>query len=347
MKYKLLGRSGLRVSELCLGTMTFGEDSGYGADRAESERIFHAFREAGGNFFDTANLYGGGRSEEYLGELAKPVRLEVVLATKYTLHDRPGDPNSGGNHRKNLVQSVEGSLRRLRTEYVDLLYVHDWDFMTPVEEVMRALDDLVRAGKVLYLGISNTPAWVVAGANTLAEVRGWTPFVGLQVEYNLLQRTADRDLLPMAEAFDVGVTVWGPLAGGALTGKYLLPQPEIGRLALKPGTPRLNRRSQGIARRVVRIAGRLGCSPAHVALNWLRRRRLIPVFGARTAEQLRENLRCLEVGLSDGDVRSLDRATRIELGFPHDYLRQEAVRRYIFGGTYEAIENHRRREGDP
>lgn len=345
MKYKLLGRSGLRVSELCLGTMTFGEDSGHGADRAESGRIFQVFREAGGNFFDTANFYGEGRSEEYLGELSRPVRQQVVLATKYSLYDRPGDPNSGGNHRKNLIQSVEGSLRRLRTDYVDLLYLHTWDFTTPVDEVVRSLDDLVRAGKVLYLGISNTPAWIIAGANTLAEVRGWTSFAGMQVEYNLLQRTADRDLLPMAEAFGLGVTVWGPLAGGALSGKYLLPEPEIGRLAMKPGTPRLNRRSQGITRKVVRIAERLGCAPAHVALNWLRRRGLIPVFGARTAEQLQENLRCLEARLPESDARSLDRATRVELGFPHDYLRMDSVRKYVFGGTYEAIE-HRRREED-
>ncbi|HBL30877.1 MAG TPA: aldo/keto reductase [Acidobacteria bacterium] len=347
MKYKLLGRSGLRVSELCLGTMTFGEDTGHGADRAECERLFAAFRAAGGNFFDTANFYAGGRSEEILGALVRPVRQEVVLATKYSLYDRPGDPNSGGNHRKNLVQSVEGSLRRLQTDYLDLLYLHAWDFTTPVDEVMRSLDDLVRAGKLLYLGISNTPAWIISGANMLAEVRGWTPFVGMQVEYNLLQRTADRDLLPMARALDLAVTAWGPLAGGALSGKYALPQPESGRLVMKPGTPRLNRRSRSITRRVVQIAERLGCRPVHVALNWLRGRGLIPVFGARTAAQLRENLQCLEVRLAAGDVRRLDRATEVELGFPHDHLRLGAVRHYLFGGTWESIENHRRREEDP
>ncbi|MDP4163375.1 MAG: aldo/keto reductase, partial [Bacillota bacterium] len=213
MKYKLLGKSGLRVSELALGTMTFGEDWGFGASKEESQKIFNAFVEAGGNFIDTAVNYTNGTSEKYVGEFIREQREQFVLATKYTLNTRPNDPNGGGNHRKNLVQSVEKSLKQLQTDYIDLLWLHAWDFMTPVEEVMRALDDLVRAGKILYVGISDTPAWIVSQANTLASLRGWTPFIGLQVEYNLLQRTPERDLLPMARALDIGVTAWAPMAG--------------------------------------------------------------------------------------------------------------------------------------
>ncbi|MFC1662135.1 aldo/keto reductase, partial [Gemmatimonadota bacterium] len=179
MRYKLLGRSGLRVSELGLGTMTFGEEWGWGASKKESQRIFDAYATAGGNFVDTANRYTEGTSERFVGEFVAADRGHFVVATKYTLFNREGDPNAAGNHRKNMVQSLEASLRRLKTDYIDLLWVHAWDFMTPVDEVMRGLDDLVRAGKVLYVGISDTPAWIVSQANTLADLRGWTPFVAL------------------------------------------------------------------------------------------------------------------------------------------------------------------------
>ena len=208
MRYKLLGKSGLRVSELALGTMTFGEDWGFGASKEESKKIFDAFVEAGGNFIDTAVNYTNGTSEEYLGEFIQGKREQFVIATKYSLTTRPNDPNGGGNHPKNLVQSVEASLRKLKTDYIDVLWLHAWDFMTPVEEVMRGLDDLVRSGKVLYIGVSDTPAWIVSQANTLASLRGWTPFIGLQVEYSLMQRAPERDLLPMAKALDIGVTAW-------------------------------------------------------------------------------------------------------------------------------------------
>src|SRR5512132_3347901 len=220
MKYRLLGNSGLRVSEAALGTMTFGEDWGWGTARDEARKVYDAFREAGGNFIDTANIYTNGTSESFLGEFMEGHRQSIVLATKYT-NAMPGtDPNAAGNQRKNMVQSVEASLKRLRTDYIDLYWVHAWDQITPVEEVMRGLDDMVRAGKVLYVGISDAPAWYIAQANTLAQLRGWSPFVGLQIEYSLIERTVERELIPMAKALNIGVTAWSPLSRGVLTGKY-------------------------------------------------------------------------------------------------------------------------------
>src|SRR5260370_1724432 len=220
MNYRLLGKSGLRVSEFCLGTMTFGEDWGWGSSKDEAKKISDSFRETGGNFVDTANIYTNGTSESFVGEFLKGHRESVVLATKYT-NAAPGtDPNAAGNHRKSMVQAVEASLKRLQTDYIDLYWVHIWDQITPVEEVMRALDDLVRQGKVLYVGISDAPAWWIAQANTLASLRGWSPFVGLQIEYSLIERTVESELIPMAKALDLGVTAWGPLSKGVLTGKY-------------------------------------------------------------------------------------------------------------------------------
>ena len=220
MKYYLLGRSGLRVSEICLGAMTFGEEWGWGASKDECRKIFNAYVDAGGNFIDTANKYTEGTSEKYIGEFIASDRDRFVLATKYTSNTRRGDPNAGGNHRKSMVQSLEASLQRLNTDYVDLYWVHAWDQTTPVEEMMRALDDMIKAGKILYAGISDAPAWVVSQANTLANLRGWTEFTGLQIEYSLIERTPERELLPMASALDIGVTAWSPLGNGLLTGKY-------------------------------------------------------------------------------------------------------------------------------
>src|SRR5260221_85179 len=226
MRYKLLGHSGLRVSELCLGTMTFGEDLGWGAPKDESRRMYDAFREAGGNFIDTANIYTNGTSETFLGDFIGADRERVVLATKYgfatkpTNTDQPVDVNNAGNQRKNMLQSVEASLKRLKTDYLDLYWMHGWDGLTPVEEVLRAFDDLVRQGKGLYIGISDTPAWIVSQANTLAKLSGGTPCIAMEIEYNLIERTPQRDMLPMARAFELGVTVWSPLGSGVLTGKY-------------------------------------------------------------------------------------------------------------------------------
>src|SRR3979411_361195 len=220
MRYRLLGHSGVRVSMAARGTMTFGDDWGWGTAKDEARKVYDAFREAGGNFIDTANIYTDGTSESFLGEFLEGHRDSVVLATKYSNAAPGNDPNAAGNHRKSMMQAVEASLKRLRTDYIDLYWVHIWDAITPVEEVMRGLDDLVRQGKVLYVGISDAPHWWVAQANTLAHLRGWSPFVGLQIEYSLIERTVERELIPMAKALNVGVTAWSPLANGVLTGKY-------------------------------------------------------------------------------------------------------------------------------
>src|SRR6201987_2702682 len=220
MKYRLLGKSGLRVSEVSLGTMTFGDELGWGSPKAEARKVYETYREAGGDFLDTANFYTSGTSEKFVGEFIKGHRDSVVLATKYSNAAPGNDPNAAGNHRKSMMQAVEASLGRLQTDYIDLYWVHIWDQITPVEEVMRGLDDLVRQGKGLYAGISDAPAWWIAQANTLALLRGWSPFTGLQVEYSLIERTVERELVPMAKALNLGFTAWSPLAGGLLTGKY-------------------------------------------------------------------------------------------------------------------------------
>src|SRR5258706_5729992 len=220
MKYRLLGKSGLRVSEAALGTMTFGDEWGWGSPKDEAQKIYETYREAGGNFIDTAKFYTNGTSEKFVGEFMRGHRESVVLATKYSNATPGNDPNAAGNHRKSMMQALEASLKRLQTDYIDLYSVHIWDAITPVEEVMRGLDDVVRQGKVLYVGISDAPAWWVAQANTLAELRGWTQFIGLQLEYSLIERTVERELIPMAKALHTGVVAWSPLAGGFLTGKY-------------------------------------------------------------------------------------------------------------------------------
>ncbi len=341
MRYKLLGRCGLRVSELCLGTMTFGEDWGWGSSKEESRAVFDAYAEAGGNFLDTANRYTEGTSERYVGEFTAADRGHFVIATKYTLYNDKDDPNACGNHRKNLVQSLDASLRRLNTDYVDLLWLHAWDYLTPVEEVMRALDDVVRAGKVLYIGISDAPAWVVSQANTLADLRGWTPFVALQIKYSLIERTAERELLPMARAFDLAVTPWAPLGAGLLTGKFEGgKRPEGTRLE---NSPNITSRNQSIADALVDIAGGIGRSPAQVALNWVRSKPgvMIPIVGARSVQQLKENLGCLDFELGDEQMKELDGISAVDLGFPHDFLQSEVPRELVYGGTFEQIDDHR------
>lgn len=344
MRYKLLGRSGLRVSEISLGTMTFGTEWGWGADKEESRKIFDYYLEAGGNFIDTANRYTEGSSEIFLGEFIKDTgkRDEIVLATKYSLYTKPGKLNDSGNHRKNLVQSLEGSLKRLEMEYVDLLYLHAWDYTTPVDEVMRALDDLVSQGKVLYIGISDTPAWVVSQANTLADLTGRSPFVALQVEYSLIQRDVERELIPMANSLDLAVVPWAPLAGGALTGKYLVAAGEEGR-RLKPESKRLDARSTAIAQKVVDIAKEIGCSPSHVAINWVRSRseQMFPILGSKNLEQIKDNLDALKYTLSQEQISALTEVSRIELGFPHDFLLSDGPRQLLYGGFYDKMDNHR------
>jgi aryl-alcohol dehydrogenase-like predicted oxidoreductase len=342
MKYKLLGNSGLRVSEFALGTMTFGDDWGWGAAKDESLKVYNAFRDSGGNFVDTANIYTNGTSELFLGEFVKGHRESVVLATKYTNAASGKDPNAAGNHRKNMMQAVEASLKRLQTDYIDLYWVHIWDHITPVEEVMRGLDDLVRQGKVLYIGISDAPAWWIARANTLASFRGWSSFVGLQIEYSLVERTVERELIPMAKALNLGVTAWSPLSNGVLTGKYHgHGSSESARMSgdmMKQFLPEEVRTARIVAA-VKSVADQVGRSMAQAALSWLRTRPVpvIPIIGARKLSQLQDNLASFDLSLSAEQMKALDEASQIELGFPHDFFAKELVRTLIYGGMRDQI----------
>jgi aryl-alcohol dehydrogenase-like predicted oxidoreductase len=316
VRYTLLGNSGLRVSEVALGTMTFGDAWGWGAPESESAKQFELFADAGGTLIDTANKYTNGSAESILGGLLAADRDHFVLGTKYSLNLRDGDLNAGGNHRKNLVQSLEASLRRLRTDRIDLLWLHAWDYLTPPEEVMRALDDQVRLGKVLYLGVSDTPAWVVAQMHTLATERGWAPFAGLQIEYSLVQREVERELVPMARGLGLGVMAWGPLGAGVLSGKYSSPAAAGDPRRLTDVAPA----KLAIAKTVAEVADELGHTPAQVALAWVRARQAIPILGARTASQLADNLTCVEINLPADALARLDRASGVPRGFPHDFL---------------------------
>jgi aryl-alcohol dehydrogenase-like predicted oxidoreductase len=340
MNYKLLGKSGLRVSELCLGTMTFGEEWGWGANREESRKMFDAYAEAGGNFLDTADGYTDGTSEKMVGEFVQADRERFVIATKFTFNAfKPNDPNGGGNHRKHMMEALNASLKRLNMDYVDVYWMHVWDELTPIEEVMRALDDMVRAGKVLYLGISDAPAWWIARANTLAEWRDWTPFIGLQVEYNLVERTPERELIGMADALGLTVTPWSPLASGLLTGKYTKGSKEEKRLDKTPQFKALSERNMKIANTVVKVAKEAGKSPAQVALNWLRARKgMIPIIGARKFSQLEDNLKCVSWKLNAKQLAQLDEVSAIELGFPLDFIRRPGVRQFLHGGLFDRIE---------
>jgi aryl-alcohol dehydrogenase-like predicted oxidoreductase len=340
--YRLLGRSGLRVSPLALGTMTFGADWGWGSEKDEARQIFDAYLDRGGNFVDTANQYTNGTSEQLIGEFAAGIRERLVIATKYTLLTRPGDPNSGGNHRKNMVRSVETSLRRLNTDYIDLLYLHVWDATTPVEEVLRAMDDLVRAGKVLYVGISDAPAWQVARMQTIADLRGWSPLIALQIEYSLIERTVERDLVPMAAELGLGVIPWSPLGSGVLTGKYTRADLDAGggsgevsgtRKNVAAAAGSLTERGLAIADVVKDVATEIGATPAQVALAWTLRNPSVtaPIIGARTPAQLADNLGALDVRFTDAQVAALEKVSAIELGFPHDMLARPMTRSVVFG----------------
>ena len=341
MRYRLLGNSGLRVSEASLGTMTFGEDWGWGAAKDEARKVYDAFREAGGNFIDTANVYTNGSSESFLGEFMKGHRESVVLATKYSNANPGKDPNAAGNQRKNMFQSVEASLRRLGTDYIDLYWVHIWDQLTPPEEVMRGLDDLVRQGKVLYVGISDAPAWWIAQANTLAQLRGWSPFIAMQIEYSLIERTVERELIPVARALNIGVTAWSPLAGGLLTGKYQGGGDKQGRLdseMMKEFLPEENRAKRIVAA-VKSVSEQLGRPMAQVALAWLRYRPVpvIPIIGARKLSQLQDNLASFELQLSADYVKVLDEASAVEPGFPQRLYNMKFPRILAYGGLRDQI----------
>ena len=339
MRYQLLGRSGLRVSELCLGTMTFGEDWGWGASKETAKAVFDTFIEAGGNFLDTANLYTNGSSERLLGEFIHADRNRYVVATKYTLNlDGKGDPNAAGNHRKNMVHAVEASLKRLNTDYIDLYWVHAWDTLTPIEEMMRAFDDLVRAGKVLYIGASDFPAWQVSRAKTIAELRGWTPFSALQIEYSLIERTVERELIPMANGLGLTVTPWAPLGAGILSGKY---KRDADTKTSRGGA--LTEDRLRIADAVAEVAQMIGCSPAQVALAWLRHQpgSVIPIIGARTVEQIKDNLGSIHIQLTPDHLSKLDEASKVDLGFPMKFLSTDRFRQIVSGGTWAAVDHKR------
>ncbi|HEV8646351.1 MAG TPA: aldo/keto reductase [Burkholderiales bacterium] len=345
MRYKIFGRrTGLRVSELALGTGNFGTRWGHGAERGEAKRVFDRFAEAGGNFIDTADTYQLGESEELVGEFIAADRDYFVLATKYTLGTTATDGISRtGNSRKNMVRSIEGSLKRLKTDRIDLYWAHFADGVTPMEEIMRAFDDLVRSGKILYAGLSNFPAWRVSRADLLTELRGWAPVAGIQIEYSLAERTADRGLLPMAEALGLAVALWSPLGGGFLTGKYR--SSNEGRLNTRLGVlvhTEKTTRETGILDAVLAVAREAGASPTEVAIAWLlhKARRsttsLIPILGSRTREQLDDTLGALNVKLSPDQIARLDTASGIALGTPHEQIKGSAPA--MAGGKPELLD---------
>ncbi len=342
-QYRLLGRSGLRVSPLALGTMTFGSSWGWGASEEEARRIFDTYVDQGGNFIDTAVNYTGGDAERILGRFMKGQRDSIVLSTKFTMARQAGDPNAGGNHRMNMVRSVETSLRQLDTDRIELLHLHAWDFTTSPHEVMRALDDLVREGKVLYIGICNTSAWQIAQLQTIADLRGWIPLVALQIEYSLIERTVEHELMPMARAMGLGVMPWSPLGGGILTGKYSrgdLDEASIADVAptrkgVIASSGHMNQRSLDIAATVRGVASELGATPSQVALAWtlLNPAVVAPVIGARTLAQAEDNLAALGLCLEDRHIAKLNACSAPQSIFPARFVERALVQQLIFGGA--------------
>ncbi len=335
--YVTLGRSGLRVSPFCLGAMTFGEDWGWGSSVAESEGIISRFMERGGNFIDTANVYTKGHSEKIIGDFVgrdHARRDRLVIATKFFGNLFPGDPNGGGAGRKTIVSSCEQSLRRLQTDYIDLYWMHCWDRLTPVEETLRALDDLVTSGKVRYIGFSDTPAWKVSQAQTIAQLRGWTPLVALQIEYSLLERTVEGELIPMAREMGLGVTPWSPLKSGVLSGKYT--RENAASVKADRGervTQNLGEKVYGIIDELIAVGKELGASPASVALAWVQGRPGVAstIIGARRLDQLDQNLAALALALSADQVARLDKLSKPTLSFPMQFLNVASM--FSQGGT--------------
>jgi aryl-alcohol dehydrogenase-like predicted oxidoreductase len=321
-KYITLGRSGLRVSPFCLGTMTFGEDLGWGSSVEESQRIIDRFIALGGNFIDTANFYTKSHSEKIIGDHVgrhSARRHRLVIATKFSGNLYPGDPNGGGSGRKSIIAACENSLRRLQTDYIDLYWLHNWDVHTPIEETMAALEDLVRAGKVRYLGVSDTPAWKIAEANVTARFRGWSAFIGLQIEYSLLERTVEQELVPMAVEFGLGITPWSPLKGGVLSGKYT--RQNAGQIKPDRGfvtDPFLTEKTYTIVDELNVIAKAHESTAARVALAWVSAQPGVTstIIGARRLAQLEDNLKAFEVKLSSEELGRLDALTKPKFGFP-------------------------------
>lgn len=336
--YTLLGRSGLRVSPLALGTMTFGTEWNWGADEATARRLFDLYVDAGGNFIDTADLYTEGTSERWLGKFAaeRGLRDRLVIATKYSYNAQAGNPNAGGNHRKNLMRALDASLKRLGTDYIDLYYVHTWDRMTPVDEVMRAMDDAVRAGKIRYVGLSDTPAWFAARAQTLAQWRGFEPVAAMQLEYSLIERNAENEFADQAAELGMGLVPWSPLGMGLLSGKYR--PSELagsdgtghgnGRLQtvhaesagrMPPGFDKLTERNFHIVAELEAVAKEAGRPMAQVALNWLHHKRGVSsiIVGATQPQQLQSTLGSLDFTLAPELVARLDAVSQPARPFPY------------------------------
>ncbi|MGC1301752.1 MAG: aldo/keto reductase [Caulobacteraceae bacterium] len=338
--YITLGRSGLRVSPFCLGTMTFGEDWGWGSSPADSDAILSEYLERGGNFIDTANVYTNGHSEKIIGDYfagKKSRRDRAVIATKFFCNLHPGDPNGGGAGRKAIVEQCEASLRRLQTDYIDLYWLHNYDRTAPIEETLRAMDDLVAAGKVRYLGVSDLPAWKVSQAQTVAHFRGWTPMIAMQIEYSLLERTVEGELTPMAQEMGIGVMPWGPLKNGWLSGKYSRENAatvDSGRAALV-GTP--GEKDYVVIDVLKAVAAEAEATPAAVALAWVQGRPGVSstLIGARRIEQLRENLAALELKLTADQIARLDAASRPRLNFPADLNRDRSPSLAFAGATVD------------
>lgn len=340
MKYSILGRSGLRVSKLALGAMTFGSGAKWSRPEAEVRPVFDAYVEAGGNFIDTANMYTGGESERIVGRLVKDDRERFVVATKYAnAVPGAGDPNAAGAHRKSLTQSLDASLKRLGLDYIDLYYVHWWDFTTPVEEVQRALDDAVRAGKVLHIGLSDVPAWVVSRAQAFSDLRGVSPITCMQLEYSLVQRSIEREHLPLAAACGIGVTAWSPLAGGILTGKYT--REKAGRKNVRLDSMQLqplSERNRAIAAAVDAVADEQGVASSQVALAWVMSRGVVPIAGATSVEQVRQNMKAADLLLDDATLARLDEASAFDAGHPYNMLDWDVPMSLGYAGMFEQID---------
>lgn len=340
MRYTILGRSGLRVAKVALGTMTFGAGAEWSRSEEDSRAVFDAYAEAGGNFIDTANMYMGGESEKIVGRLVALDRERFVVASKYA-NAVPGcgDPNAAGMHRKSLTQSLGASLKRLNLDYIDLYFVHWWDFTTPVDEVHRALDDAIRAGKILHFGLSDVPAWAVSRMQALSDLRGLAPVTAMQLEYSLVQRSIEREHIPMAKVYDIGVTAWSPLAGGILTGKYTRDTSPDGAkrmdsMQLQP----LDDRNRRIAEALDAIADRIGAKPSQVALAWIIARGVIPIVGATKPAQLRDNLVSVDLSLDLETIAELDAASAIDLGHPYSMVGWDMQKALGYNGMFDQIE---------
>lgn len=343
MKYKLLGGSGLRVSEIALGTMTLSQDNpwGWGVDDETSFEILEAYADAGGNFIDTACNYTNGQSEEVIGEFIAHDRDQYVVATKYSMrHDGlPNDPNYGGNHRKNLRRTVDASLERLGTDYLDLLYLHVWDYTTPIREVMTTLDSLVESGTVNYVGISDSPAWIVAQAYQLAADRGWTRPVVCQFPYNIERRSPEHEVMPFCRYNDLAMTTWSVLGAGLYTGKYTGAERPSGRRADNEFTEE----ELEIPRLIDAVADEVDATPAQVTLSWTRAqdKQLFPIVGATSPAHVEEAVASASVQLDPDQLDRLDAAVGFERGFPQSFTASENVKGLVHGETADQLENHR------